>query len=206
MKKEKISLIYKLLIVIVSAVGLILNLRIAPPGKMILYFTILSNLMCLVFYLVVIVLKLCNKLKKERLYYVLKGMVTMCIVLTMLVYNIALKETAIYIGHELECNMVHLVTPILVILDYFIFEEKGKTKFKDIFIWCIPLLIYLLFIEVYSKLGGTFLDGAKFPYGFLDNTQIGYLKSIINCCGLLFIYTIFGCLIHLLDNRLKKVK
>ena len=53
--KEKISLIYKILIVIVSAIALYLNFKLYSFRQGILYFTNLSNLLCFIFFLGVII-------------------------------------------------------------------------------------------------------------------------------------------------------
>ena len=119
--KEKIKLIYRIIIVIVSAIGLYLNFKFLSFEKGILYFTNLSNLLCLIYFLVLVILMLTKKVKRDDKYYIIKGMVTMAITLTMVVYNFLLRSTEagnIFINHQLECNLVHIVVPLLVIFDY----------------------------------------------------------------------------------------
>lgn len=65
--------IFKLIIVVVSFTGLVLNFRIAPVKSIFLYFTIISNIMCLILYLVTLILYLSKKLKKERVIFDLIG-------------------------------------------------------------------------------------------------------------------------------------
>lgn len=62
--KEKISLIYKILIVVVSGIGLYLNFKLYSFKTAILYFTNLSNILVFVFYLVGLILYFTKKLKK----------------------------------------------------------------------------------------------------------------------------------------------
>ena len=85
--KEKISLLFKILIVITSFVGLYLNFKIAPIKNNIIYFTIQSNLLCFLFYLIIVILKLTGKLQKNQIYYIFKGTVTLAITITMFIYE-----------------------------------------------------------------------------------------------------------------------
>ena len=69
--KKKFSLLYKILILIMSFIGLCLNFTIAPIKNNIIYFTIQSNLLCFLFYLVIVILELLGKLKKNKMYYII---------------------------------------------------------------------------------------------------------------------------------------
>ena len=176
--KQKISFLYKLLIVVVSGIGLYLNFRFIPFKINILYFTIQSNLLCFVFYFVIILLELFNKLKKNNLYYILKGMVTMSITITMFIYQGLLASTlstTIYSGHLLESNFLHLIVPLMVMIDYAVFGEKGHLKKKYPFYWSIILIIYFIFNVIYIGIGGKFAGGASYPYYYMDVTKYGYL-------------------------------
>ena len=75
--KNKIELLFKFLIVVISFIGIVLNINIFGFNKAILYFTVQSNILVFVFYLVITILMVLNKLKKNELYYILKGIVTM---------------------------------------------------------------------------------------------------------------------------------
>ena len=207
--KEKISLIYKILIIIVCAMGIFINIRIAPGKEMFLYFTILSNIACLIFYIVIVLLYLFKKLKKNNLYYIFKGMVTMAITLTFVVYQLFLSSNnEFYQNHVIANYFVHLFTPLLVMCDYVIFGEKGNLKKSYPLIWSSLLVIYTLFCEIYMALGGTFIDGIKCPYFFMDIQQYGIIRVIINCLVIYVCYVLYGYLIYFLDNKIgnRKVK
>ena len=122
--KEKLSLLFKILIVIVSGVGLYLNFRLLTVRDSIIYFTIQSNLLCFLYFLGLVIFTITKKLKKGELYYISKGMVTMTITITMFVYWFILSSgegMIAYAGHNLENYFVHLFTPLLVIFDYIIY-------------------------------------------------------------------------------------
>lgn len=110
-RRKKISLFYKILIVIISGIGLYLNFKMSSFRENIIYFTIQSNLLCFLFYLIIVILNFTKKLKKNNIYYIFKGMVTMAITITMFVYQLLISTNGGIEGYEnnmLACNFVHL--------------------------------------------------------------------------------------------------
>lgn len=207
--KTKLSLIYKFLIIIISGIGLYLNFSIMNFDDAILYFTIQSNLLCFIFYVAAFILYLTKKLKKNDTYYLLKGMVTMAITVTMVVYQvIALTDghPEVYKTHMLACNFVHLFTPLLIIFDYIIFGEKGNLKENYPFIWSIVLIAYLLFDMVYVAAGGTFITGEKYPYFYMDPNTYGMTGVIVNCVIIYILFVGYGFIVQTLDNKIGKKK
>lgn len=203
--KEKLSLIYKIIIVIVSGIGIYLNLKAFTPVGAVIYYTIQSNIWCFVFYLITVILMFIKKLEKNNIYYIFKGMVTMAITITMFVYQILLSSDAsmnAYQNLQLECNFVHLFTPLLVITDYIIFGEKGNLKKSYPFIWSLTLVAYMIFDLLYVAIGGTFGDNLTYPYFYMDVDMYGVFGVFINC---LFVYVFFigyGTIVQTLDNKL----
>lgn len=204
--KEKFSFLFKLIILIVCGIGLYLNFKIGS-SKMLLYFTILSNLMCFIFYLIAFILRLCNKLKKNNFYYIFKGMVTMSIIATMLVYWFLIAPSGnlgIYENHMTECRFVHLYTPLLIMIDYLIFAEKGNLRKNYSFIWSSVLIGYIIFVFIYSSIGGKFINDLKYPYKFLDIEANGIIKTSLICASVYIIYMILGSLVYYFDKKIKK--
>lgn len=62
--KAKLDLFFKIIIVIVSGVGLYFNINLLTLKDSIIYFTIQSNLFCFIFYLITVILMLMRKLKR----------------------------------------------------------------------------------------------------------------------------------------------
>lgn len=204
--KTKLSFQFKILILVVCGIGLYLNFKIAPFNKMILYFTILSNLSCFIFYFVCTILKLSNKLKKNNIYYILKGMVTMAITVTMFVYWMLVASNtgmSLYSDHEIACRFVHLYTPILIIIDYLIFSEKGNLKISYPIIWSSVLALYGIFTILYCVFGGTYINGMKYPYEYMNVDNLGLFKTIINCFILFICYLIYGFAVCFFDKNIK---
>lgn len=203
--KKKISLIYKILIVIMCGIGLYLNFDITSFKDNIIYFTIQSNLLCFIFYFVIVVLELTKKLKKNNFYYISKGMVTMAITITMAVYQLLISTNGGipgYENHMLACNFAHLIVPLMIIFDYIVFGEKGNLKKEYPFIWSLVLVAYIIFDIIYVALGGTFLNGSKYPYFYMDIEKYGILGTFINCLIIYVFFVGYGFIVQALDNKL----
>lgn len=202
--KEKISLIYKILIVVVSGIGLYLNFKLYSFKTAILYFTNLSNILVFIFYLVGLILYFTKKLKKNDTYYIIKGMITMAITITMFVYQIILSGSMnAFVGHEVENTFVHLIVPFLVIFDYIIFGKKGNLKKNYPFIWSFILIVYQLFVIIYSLWGGKFM-GSDVPYPYMDISKNGIWTVILNCVLVYVFFVGYGTIVQTLDNKFGK--
>lgn len=188
----------------VTGIGLYLNFKLASPKKMLLYFTIISNLMVFLFYSITTFLELIHKLNKNCLYYKIGSIVTVAITLTMCVYQIALTDTPIYTNHLLECSFVHLITPSLVLFYYLLFTEKGHMKKMYSLLWIITLIIYVMFVQAYSLLGGRFLDNQKYPYPFLNADINGYGYVLMICILFIIILIVAGEMAYYIDKTLEK--
>ena len=207
--KEIIKLIYRILIVIISAIGLYVNFKFLTFEKGILYFTNLSNLLCMIYFLVLVILMITNKVKRNDIYYIFKGMVTMGITLTMIVYNLLLANSnaaGVFENHQLECIIVHIIVPLMVIFDYIIFAEKGNLKKEYPLIWSFVLIAYQLFVTIYTANGGTFIDGSTYPYPFMDMEKYGAGQVTINMIVTFVFFVGYGSIVQMLDNKLGKKK
>lgn len=201
--KRNIALVYRVVIVVVSAVALFLNFKLFTFKIGILYFTNFSNLLCLLYFSALVICMILKKERNDDLHYIIKGMVTMAITLTMFLYYFILNSNAVaFKNHMLECNLVHLVVPLLVIFDYIIFGIKGNLKKNYPFIWSAILFIYQIFITIYMMLGGKFANGDSYPYFYMNVSKYGVLGVFINILIILIVYIVYGKIIQVLDNKL----
>ena len=202
--KDKIKLIYRIIIVIVSIYALYLNFKLLTFRQGILYFTNLSNLICCIYFSVMVLQMIF--LKKEGnsdLHHIIKGTITMAITLTFFMYNFALRDdptSSVFIGHDLECNLVHIVVPSLVMLDYAILGEKGHQKKYYPFIWSTALIAYQVFVILYVTYGGRFIGNVTYPYSYMDVTTLGVGKVIRNMIIIYILFMLYGIIIQRLDN------
>ena len=203
MKKSSLINLLEILIIITSILGLYLNFHLFQDKIGILYYTILSNLYIFIFYLVIIILKLFNCFKKNKLYYLFKGLTYISMLYTLITFNLIMPfiETPIvYQNHPLESYLVHLITPLLVVLSNLI-EKKKTLKYQYTIFWLIPFILYGIMIIIYIENGGLFLEGAKTPYPFIDTQKYGNITCIISCIAIIIIYILLELLIVYHNNK-----
>ena len=202
--KDKISLIYKIIIVIVSGIALYLNFKFLSFRQGILYFTNISNLLCFIYFLGLVTKMLMKKEETfSEFHCITKGTITMAITLTFFMYNFALRGdsvTSVFIGHELECYLVHIVVPLLVMFDYAIFGVKGHLKKSYPFIWSTILIAYQVFIIIYVAVGGRFINDLKYPYSYMDVATLGIPSVIINMLIVYIMFILYGIMIQRIDS------
>jgi len=106
---------------------------------------------------------------------------TVYIVIVGLVYNIILRFLWNPTGlQKLVDETLHSVVPLLFLLYWFLFIQKGNLKWKNAFPWLLYPIVYLFYILI----RGILTD--LYPYPFLEITTIGITKVIINIlvlCG-----------------------
>ncbi len=185
MTKKEISLSYKVLTVTSLLVGIILNIRKTNSIISLLsYYTLQSNIICLIAFLSYIFMELRKKRYKSDVYYLIKGAIVITIVITALVYRVALAPNGFQmdsleksINNKIVADfMVHTLSPLLVLFDYILFDEKGRFKKYYPVIWLILPLNYVIYVYTYSFLGGQFygIGGSrKYAYFFLDYEVLG---------------------------------
>lgn len=217
MKERKISTIYKLLVALSLLTGILLNVMNTTSVTAILsYYTLQSNIICFAMFVAIIVaIFLKEDYRSNNIYYLLKGAVIIAILVTAIIYQISLmpnnfnmevantNNTAKYWANE----FVHKISPVLVLMDYILFDDKGNFKYYYPVIWLFIPLNYVIYVYTYSTQGGRFygVGGSKqFAYIFLDYNQIGYIgvmKSIIIIAILILLMSYF---LVFLDRRQKR--
>jgi len=210
------SICYKVFTIISLTLGIFLNLNQTASKKALLsYYTLQSNILCLIVFIVILFFEIIKKQYKTDMFYLLKGALLVAISITAIVYHVALTPVgfemdnlAKSINNKIIANfLVHTISPILVIFDYVFFDEKGHFIYYYPLVWLIQPLNYVVYVYTYSRLGGTFynIGGSKqFAYFFLDYNKLGYmgvLKWLI-VIGIL-IFTI-GELLVWFDRKVKK--
>lgn len=213
-KNKYFSFIFKTSIILVGIYGLIdscfksTNVSLSEHFS---YYTNLSNLLCIIFFIFYIIKMLLNFNNLEHNYYKkMKGAVTLIITVTTLVYNFILRPFMTDMDGVMDLNsignyIVHLILPIMVILDYFLFDEKGLYTKKDPLYWIILPFIYWIFICIRAKIGKPFTyTNSPYPYFFLDIDAFGLPQIIINVILAIILIIILGYIYVLIDKRLSK--
>ena len=176
------------------------------------YYTLQSNLLCLIAFVVIFTLELRKKSYQTEIYYLVKGAVTIAIIITAVVYHVALAPNNFAmdslqnsIANKVWADaFVHTISPILVVIDYFLFDEKGKIKWWNPIIWILCSVIYLPFIFIRALILGNNTTLIKYPYFFLNVDKLGAGKVCLWCIGLVIFFTLLSYLLFLFDYKKRK--
>lgn len=205
--KKNVSVIYKLLVLLSLGIGLYLNFKFISFKSGVVYFTLQSNILCFVFYVFLIVyLLMYGNYKKfnydNNKYIILRGLIAANITLTMVIYTFLelTNNVSVYDGHLIECLFVHYISPIMIILDYILFDKKGKMKWHYPLIWGIVPILYGIFNIIYTLSGGSFVEG-KYAYAFFDVDRFGLGGVIINGILISVIFLMINCVVVYFDRK-----
>ncbi len=216
MLRRKISLAYKLLVIISLSLGIYLNLiNTTSISAMLSYYTMQSNIICLIYFIIFFIKEIQNIKYKTKRYYKIKGGIIICIAITACIYHIALApgdfkmdSLMIAINNKLIANhLVHTVSPLLVIFDYIIFDKKGNFSWYYPFTWTVFPISYTIYVYSYSYLGGTFYSiggSRKFAYFFLDYEKIG-ISAVIKWLIVILLFILgLSYILVAFDSKRKK--
>lgn len=181
-----IALVYRVAAVVLIGAGIVRITGIftgAPTWNALLFYTVLSNLLCLA-WMLPLVARTARDLGRDGA----RGTsapaprwcaaVMMAITVTMLVYLVVLVPSSFvqggdYVPFSLTDNLIHVVTPCLVIVDWLLFVPRGHVRAHDPLLWTLIPYAYLAFALVYGGAGGEFLPGQTYAYPFLDVERLG---------------------------------
>lgn len=196
--KNNLSLMYRLVLILTTIFGLYTNFNHSGVSKMIVYYTILSNIACLVFFCITFIFQSLGILNKNQSYYIVKFTLTTAILITMLAFELIIRpyihSKTGYCANNIRDVLVHFVIPLMVLFDYLFFDEKGNLNFSFLpYVTIFPTL-YTLIVYLYSKSGGTFRafkQVSNYPYIFMDYDKVGNMVFLY--CGMvLAIFVLVG--------------
>lgn len=131
---------------------------------------------------------------------VVRGAVTLYIMVTFLVFHLMLANPASGFGNgaeqfgSLQNVVVHTVTPLLALLDW-VLIRNGRLKWR----WAAAWLAYPLGYLAFALIRGAIVD--KYPYPFLDVRSIGYDGVTIVSLALFAAFWLLGLIVVLLGGR-----
>lgn len=184
MKKKKliISIIIKLIAILSSLYGI---MKTCSSFMAFTYFTTLSNIFITAVLLIFLIkdircLKKHKNIVLNKNLYIIKFMATISITLTFLVFLTILAPTMeggiiyAYLMFDYGSLCVHLITPILAIIDFLFFDKDYKSKNSHIIYAIVPPLVYVLFVVIASQLRLRW-GNMYAPYNFLNyNAPTGW--------------------------------
>ena len=192
MKKLKLSIIIKIIAILSSIYGMIFAFR----GMMsFTYFTILSNIFSIVM-LGIFLYKDIKELKGKKItfnnnLYFIKFLSALSITITFLVFLFIIAPTypdgfigAYFNKYFYTSFFLHIVVPILSIIDFLYFNNEYKIEKKHALYAMIPPLIYTIYIYILELMGVVWEGGMHAPYNFINyRTKVGWFGFDLSTMG-----------------------
>ena len=115
---------------------------------------------------------------------------------------------------------VHTITPLLCLLDYILFSEAGRLKYRDVYYVCIFPLFYVVFATIAGQAGYVFYyvntteslfssaiiqEPVRAPYFFLDFDEYG-IMAVVFIAALVVFFLILSHVIYLIDRKRHRTK
>ena len=146
------------------------------------YFTILSNLIVVIYFWLLFSLKL----DKSEVFNKWFGGVTVYITITGMVFVIILQNGFQQIGFDKIGSIIcHYIMPILTVGFLIYYRKEYKFCFKDIFIWIAFPILYIIFVLIRGSITNDYI----YPFFELNSLGIGlfsiYLLAIVTFFGIL---------------------
>jgi uncharacterized membrane protein len=213
-KNRVISLIYKMVTAVMALAGILLISGF--PGRFSLsllkYYTIQSTLLCQAIAILSAVhtaaqIKTSGRRGAATLLPHVKGAVTLGITVTLLIYQFMLADTPFSMTNINAGNfLVHLLTPVFVIFDWVLFDEKGHYDRWDPLRWSLVPIYYLIFALVAAPVGVTYFGGSRYPYFFLDVDVLGVGGVAFYVIMIAVAFFALGYMVVALDHWLGRFK
>jgi len=208
MSMELLSLVTKVIIICFSIIGLYyktgLREKKFKPISFI-YFTNLNLVFCLLFFVSSIFIG------ENQILNNINGFILLSAIGTMVIYHFVLvpiyKDTKKdYEFFSFSDMTVHYVVPLIVIIHWILFAEKGQFSYYYPFIWLIPFLIYVLLVIVRAQHGALLqFTKTRYPYYFIDADKLGVKKTSFNIIFFFTMVIIIGYVLLCLDFLLNQI-
>ena len=176
---------------------------------MLLYYTVLSNLLVMIFtgYLLWKMRRECDHWQSSSLLR-LKGGVTMSIMITCVIYHFMLAPLTTDF-YRLENFLCHYIVPLWFLVDTIIFDKSRQYKWFDPIVWTVLPLFYMGFAILNGFVLKMDVPNAKdspFPYFFLNANKYGW-GFVFRWAAIIFVaYMVSGYLFYLVKNIKKSKK
>ncbi len=200
------SIIYRILTLLFSCMVLSENLSFSNSSKniyMMSFFTIQSTLFCMIVTVLLIKNDLQSKEYSDTL-YLAKGMSTISILITLLSYHFVLKNANFSMTYARAVSFttndlfIHYVIPIIYIVDWAVFQEKGHYRNIDAIKFLIAPAVYFSGIMIRCH------RTKEYPYFFLNLDSFGITRVFINVIIFSIIYLLIGYIFVTIDRYLSR--
>lgn len=91
------------------------------------------------------------------------------------------------------------ILPIMMFVDWLLFDKKGIFAIRDILIWLFVPVVYYLYIILLAQIGIVYGNKTHYPYSFMDSSTIGFSTVIKNMIIFVLLFFVIGALLLLSD-------
>ena len=199
----------RVLLFLAAFTGVYLEITKHGGFGMLLYYTVLSNLLVTIFtgYLLRVMSRSGENWQSPTLLR-LKGGVTMSIMITCVIYHFMLAPIATDF-YRVENFLCHYIVPLWFLADTLFFDKQGRYKIWDPVLWTILPLVYMIFALFNGLVLKLNIPNSKdnpFPYFFLNATKHGW-GFVFKWAATIFVaYMVSGYLFYLVKSIKKSKK
>lgn len=219
-KNRTAQIVFQTVYCVLAVVGFLASLGLFNADfneNFYVYYTNLSNYICMVFMFILLVknIKKANRKEEDNFSEYAPQFNFMCVIMitiTCLVYNILLAKDNTVVSYftSLSNLLLHVILPIMFVLNWVLFYEHGKTK------WHYPLwsllipFVYVVYILIRAGIIGSGTNALLYPYFFLNIGKLGWGGFFMWIGILLIAFTALGYIFYAFDhfkaikNKLKK--
>ncbi|WP_144941776.1 Pr6Pr family membrane protein [Paenibacillus sp. 32O-W] len=204
-KHMKVSL--HLLIALTGLISVLLHILYSPaPFASMTKFTIHANLFITLTFSVSAVTmlfkrtesKLLDFCKNASLIYILVGLLT---------YHFLLSSGGTYTGPRIITNFtLHYLIPVLVLLNWMMFEEKKSYHYKYVVYWLGFPVLYCAVSLIRGLFDGFYPYFFLNPHGTIPAGVGSYTNVTLFIIGFAFIFSIFGFLLIIINKAILSYK
>ena len=191
-----ISAVYKLLLIALVVLGIIESFRESASVSPLRYFTMQCNILVglVTLYLLLELRRRGEAYPRVRTYF--RGLTMLAISIAGIVFRILLAPDYDHIGFA---NLVaDQIVPIAFVLDWLLFDRKGALRFRDIPVWMIFPLAYVVINLI------TALHDGFYPYPFMDVSLHGYGGVAVTVVLMVIAFSALGALYVGIDRLLSR--
>lgn len=173
------------------------------------FYTNLSNLLCM-FFMFLSLAGTFSEREARDFAPMLKFIFLIMILVTFVLYNVLLADypsVAAYFS-SLKNGLNHCVLPILFVLDWFLFYERGETRWSWPLLSILPPFVYVAYILIRAKILETTgrVAAVVYPYYFLDLNNLGWSGFLRWMVILLAAFLALGYALCAVDRWLGKMQ
>ena len=178
-------------------------------------FTNISNMAAWVYFLCALIRLATRNESEIGVPYlpVFKYTVTISLLVTMIIAHVMLFNAMFQDGHLVWCLVImHYVAPCMALLDWLLFDRKGKMPVWGPFAWISLGVAYLAFTMIAVGVfgiymgGGTTADKTSYPYDFLDPSIVGTGTVVGFCGGMIVAFIVLGYVLYGIDHWMGRKK